>query len=296
MTLQVHLEGGVTTVARAWAVVRRDGRVFGFTDHDRDLAFEGVVFRAATGLSARALAQSTGLAVDNTEGFGALTDAGVTEADLRAGRFDGAEVRIWEVNWAAPEQRALIFRGTIGEVGRDLVGATGAFRADLRGVGEALSEPQGLVYQRTCSAVLGDGRCRFDLTQPGFFEERAVERVEGARVFHWADFGDFDDRWFEKGRVEVLSGVAAGLVGVVKNDRLSAGGARRIELWQGLGAEVAPGDLLRVEAGCDKREEVCRLKFDNFENFRGFPHLPGEDWLAVFPARLQGNDGGRMAR
>jgi hypothetical protein len=75
MTLRAHLEGGVTTIARAWAVVRRDGRIFGFTDHDRDLAFEGITFRADTGMSARALAQSTGLAVDNTEGFGALSDA-----------------------------------------------------------------------------------------------------------------------------------------------------------------------------------------------------------------------------
>jgi uncharacterized phage protein (TIGR02218 family) len=296
MTLRAHLEGGVTTIARAWAVVRRDGRIFGFTDHDRDLAFEGITFRADTGMSARALAQSTGLAVDNTEGFGALSDAGLREADIRAGRFDGASVRIWQVNWADVAERALIFRGSIGEVGRDLVGENGAFRAELRGLAEALAEPQGLVFQRTCSAVLGDGRCRFDLRLPGFFDERAVDRVEDARAFHWAAFGGFDDRWFEKGRVEVLTGAGAGLVGVVKNDRLSAGGARRIELWQGLGAEIAPGDLLRLEPGCDKREETCRLKFDNFLNFRGFPHLPGEDWLAVFPARLQGNDGGRMAR
>lgn len=295
MSIQVHLEGGVTTLARAWAVARRDGVMFGFTDHDRDLAFEGITFRADTGMSARALAQSTGLAVDNTEGFGALSDAGVTEADIRAGRFDAASVRIWQVNWADVAQRALVFSGTIGEVGRDLLVETGAFRAELRGLAEVLGAQQGFVFQRTCSAVLGDGRCRFDLTRAGFFEERAVEEVEGARVFRWASFGGFDDRWFEKGRVEVLSGAAKGLVGVVKTDRLSAAG-RVVELWQGLGAELAPGDVLRIEAGCDKREATCRLKFDNFLNFRGFPDLPGEDWLAAFPARLVGNDGGSLSR
>lgn len=293
MSLQAHLETGVTTLCRAWAVVRRDGRVFGFTDHDRDLAFEGIVFRADTGMSARAVAQSTGLSVDNTEGFGALSDAGLREADIRAGRFDGAEVRIWQVNWADVAERGLIFRGTIGEVGRELLADTGAFRAELRGLAEVLAEPQGFVFQRACSAVLGDGRCRFDLTQAGFFAERAVEVVEDARVFRFAEFTGFDDRWFDKGRVEVLSGAAAGLVGVVKNDRLSASG-RVVELWQGLGAEVAPGDMLRIEAGCDKREATCRLKFDNFLNFRGFPHVPGEDWLAAFPSRLVGNDGGSI--
>jgi uncharacterized phage protein (TIGR02218 family) len=295
MSIRAHLEGGVTTLARAWAVARRDGVVFGFTDHDRDLGFEGITFRADTGMSARALAQSTGLAVDNTEGFGALSDAGLREADIRAGRFDGASVRIWQVNWADVAERALIFRGSIGEVGRDLLAETGAFRAELRGLAEVLGAAQGFAFQRTCSAVLGDGRCRFDLTQPGFFAERAVEAVEGARVFRWASFAGFDDRWFEKGRVEVLSGAAKGLVGVVKNDRLSAAG-RVVELWQGLGAEIAPGDLLRLEAGCDKRAATCRLKFDNFPNFRGFPDLPGEDWLAAFPARLAGNDGGSLSR
>ena len=36
-----HLGQGVTTVCRAWLVIRRDGTQFGFTDHDLDLGFEG---------------------------------------------------------------------------------------------------------------------------------------------------------------------------------------------------------------------------------------------------------------
>lgn len=29
--------------------------------------------------------------------------------------------------------------------------------------------------------------------------------------------------------------------------------------------------------GCDKRFETCKAKFSNTVNFRGFPHLPGND-------------------
>ncbi|MFN6977771.1 MAG: DUF2163 domain-containing protein, partial [Gemmobacter sp.] len=206
MSLDAHLALGATTVCRCWAVVRRDGAVFGFTDHDRDLAFEGILFRAGTGLTARALSQTTGLAVDNAEAVGALSDASVTEADLAAGRFDGAEVRAWAVNWADVTARALEFRGTIGEVAR----SGGAFRAELRGLAEALGQPRGRVIQRPCSAVLGDAQCRVDLSAAGYRAERAVEAVEGGRVFRWADFGGFDDRWFEKGRLTVLTGAAAG--------------------------------------------------------------------------------------
>ena len=73
-----HMQSGVTTVCRAWAITRRDGVTFGFTDHDLPLAFDGLSFKAETGLSAMALQQSTGLSVDNSEALGALSDAAVT--------------------------------------------------------------------------------------------------------------------------------------------------------------------------------------------------------------------------
>jgi uncharacterized phage protein (TIGR02218 family) len=286
--LAEHLAGGLTTVCRCWAVVRRDGAVFGFTDHDVDLAFEGVTFRADTGMTAAAVSQSTGLAVDNTEALGALSSEAIEEADIRAGRFDGAGVTAWLVNWADVSQRVLQFRGSLGEVTR----AGGAFRAELRGLAEALNQPQGRVYQAPCAAVLGDARCTVDLSDPGYFTEVTVEVIEAGKVFLFAEMEGFDDRWFERGRLRVLSGAAAGLVGLVKNDRLSASG-RKIELWEQIRAEVAPGDLVRIEAGCDKRVETCRLKFDNLLNYRGFPAIPGEDWLMAVPSNQAVKDGGR---
>jgi len=284
-----HLETGTTTVCRTWAVERRDGAVLGFTDHDRDLAFDGVVFRANTGMTARALQQTTGLSVDNTEAVGALSDAAVTEADIMAGRFDGAVVRCWLVNWADPTMRAEQFRGTLGE----LVRSGGAFRAELRGLTEALNLPQGRVFHRGCSAVLGDGQCRFDLTALGYVLEAPVLAVDDRRVIRVEPRPDFDNRWFERGRLAVVSGAAAGLVGIIKNDRESAAG-RIIELWQGIGADLRVGDTIRLEPGCDKRPDTCRLKFHNFLNFRGFPHTPGDDWLASYPVASQINDGGSL--
>jgi uncharacterized phage protein (TIGR02218 family) len=284
--LQTHLASGVTTLCRTWALVRKDGTTLGFTDHDNDLTFEGVTFKADTGLTANALEQSTGLSVDNTEALGALSDAAVTEEDIRAGRFDGAEVRSWLVNWADVSERALLFQGSFGEITR----VSGGFRAELRGLTEELNQPQGRVYQAGCSAILGGTGCGFDTLQPGYVTEVAVESVDKGKIFAFADLTGFDDRWFERGRFTVLTGAAAGLVGLVKNDRLSADG-RRVELWEELRAEIAVGDTIRIEAGCDKRAAACRLKFDNFLNFRGFPHIPGEDWLASYPVRSGKNDG-----
>lgn len=290
MSLAEHLASGATTVARAWAVERRDGVVLGFTDHDRDLSFDGILFRASTGMTARALEQTTGLAVDNTEAVGALSDAAIGERDILAGRYDDARVSLWWVNWADVSERQLRFRGRLGEVVRE----GGAFRAELRGLAEPLSRPQGRVYQAPCSAVLGDAACGVDLGQPGLALEVALAELgpEGDR-FGFAPMPGVAPGWFGKGRLEVLVGPAAGLSGLIKADALRAD-AREIVLWQRLGIDPVPGDLVRLVAGCDKRLETCRSKFDNLLNFRGFPHVPGEDWLFAVPRSGGANDGGSL--
>lgn len=274
-----------TTIARAWAVARGDGLVLGFTDHDRVLRFEGIEFRPDSGLSAKAVVQGAGLAVDNSEAEGMLSDDAITEADLMAGRWDAAEVRLWEVDWRSVEARRLIFRGSLGEVTRQ----GRAFRAELRGLGEALNRPLGRVYHPRCSAVLGDGQCGAKLDAPGYSAEAAILEVEG-QVFTFDGLPGFDLRWFERGTLTVTSGAAAGLSGVVKRD-LAVPGGREVELWTGLGIPPAVGDMVRLVAGCDKRPETCRLKFNNFLNFRGFPHLPSEDWLIA--PQAAGNRVGR---
>lgn len=285
--LKAHMAGGETTLCRCWAIARRDGVAFGFTDHDLPLQFEGVDFKPDTGLTAYALQQSTGLSVDNTEALGAISDASITEADIEAGRFDGADVRCWLVNWAAPDQRLLQFRGSIGELRR----AGGAFQAELRGLTEGLNAPQGRIYQKPCTAVLGDVTCRFDLNDPGYAVELAVEDVVDQGRLAWAALDGFAPDWFARGRLSVLSGAATGLWAAIKQDRAQAG-RREIALWTPLRAPIAAGDLVRLEAGCDKRSETCRLKFNNLLNFQGFPDIPGEDWMVAYPRSGNPNTGG----
>jgi hypothetical protein len=104
--LAAHLAEGATTLCRAWRLTRRDGTALGFTDHDRDLVFDGTIFAARTGLEAAEANQELGFAVGGGEVAGALVSAGLTEADIAAGRYDDAKVESWIVNWAEPEARA----------------------------------------------------------------------------------------------------------------------------------------------------------------------------------------------
>lgn len=285
--LKAHLSSGVTSVCRAWAITRRDGVVFGFTDHDMELDFDGVTFKADTGLSAMALQQSTGLSVDNSEALGALSDASICEEDIEAGRFDGADVRAWLVNWQDISQRQLQFRGSIGELRR----SGGAFQAELRGLTEALNRPLGRVFQKPCTAALGDGPCRFDTNTSGYFEERPVEAIRERSIFRFSEMPGFDAGWFERGQILVQSGAASGLSGMIKRDYFD-GAERVIELWHPIRADIVAGDSIRLVAGCDKRLETCRLKFNNLLNFQGFPDLPGDDWLLIQPDQSGEGSGG----
>ncbi len=162
--LATHLGGRLTTLATCWRVARRDGVLFGFTDHDRDLVVDGLTYRARTGYRRAAIASRGDLSVDDTDVDGILDAAEIDAASLRAGLWDGAEVRIFLVNWADLAQGVLRLRkGRLGEViARD----DGTFRAELRGLAQALNVTVGELYTPECRADLGDARCRVPIRAP----------------------------------------------------------------------------------------------------------------------------------
>ena len=277
--LKAHLRSGSTTVCRAWKVVRQDGACMGFTDHDLTLTFAGVEFVARSGLSARALHQSTGLSVDNSAAYGALSDASISEEDILAGRYDQAEVTAYLVNWTAPDDHLVIFKGTFGEITRK----AGSFEVELRGLAEPLNRLQGRVFQSGCSAFVGDSSCKVDLTLPEYSLTAIVVDVQSAQSIKVEAETDHPDGYFSTGVLDILEGAGAGLRFNISQDARTVGG-RAISLWESMTILPAPGDRVRFRVGCDGRARTCREVFRNFENFRGFPHIPGEDWLKRFPS------------
>lgn len=282
--LTPHLETGASHVCRAWLIRRVDGYQIGFTDHDYDLTFDGITFQASAGMSALAVQQTTGLSVDNAETLGALSSSAIAAADIAAGFYDGAEVLSWLVRWDAPHQRQLQFRGSIGEITR-----TGtSFSAELRGQTQKLNQPGGRVYHRLCPAVLGDGTCGIDLNAAGLHARTSVVRATQDAV--WVELSAPAKGWFEAGSLVALGGAVRGSIRTDTPD----GALRRIELWEPMAEPLDAGTVLLLTAGCDKRFDSCRAKFDNAANFQGFPHIPGEDWLMAVPRSEDVNDGGSM--
>ncbi|MEL6236329.1 MAG: DUF2163 domain-containing protein [Pseudomonadota bacterium] len=283
------LNSGATTLCRCWRLTREDGVVIGFTDHDGDISFESTVFSAASGLVASALAQSLGLSVDNTEVVGALTSAGLLAEDLAAGRYDAARLEHWLVDWSDPALRVRLFDGEIGEITRGKSG----FEAELRGLNTALNRPVGRVYLRDCDAVFGDARCALDPRDPQFFATAQVAAVDGPTRVAVTGLGGYADGWFARGRLDWTLGRNAGLVGQVRRDVVEDG-QRWLELWEAAPAQPAIGDTVEVIAGCDKRAATCRDKFANLPNFRGFPHMPGEDWVNGYAQNGERHDGSSL--
>ncbi|HEY1245769.1 MAG TPA: DUF2163 domain-containing protein [Hyphomicrobiaceae bacterium] len=272
--LQAHLDTGTTTLAWCWRVARNDGTRLGFTDHDRDLAFDGTVFEAATGFTASEIKDALGLSVDNLEVSSALKSDRLGEDDLAAGLYDDAAVEIWRVNWADTEQRVLMRSGSLGEVRRS--GA--AFTAEVRGLAHYLQQPKGHLYQSGCDADLGDARCGIDLANPAFRGTGTVLAAASPRLFAASGLAAFTAGWFTRGLVTFTSGANAGRAQEVKRHTLSGNDAS-IELWQPMASAIAPGDTFTATAGCDKQFATCKARFANAANFRGFPHMPGPDYV-----------------
>lgn len=288
--LRSHLDSGATTLCHCWKLTTRENENFGFTDHDRDLVIDGVTYEAMAGFTASEIESSLGLAVDNLDASGALSSDALSEARLRAGDFDHAEIEIWRVNWQDASQRVLMRKGHLGEVTHGGVG----FTAEMRGLSHLLNQPKGRLYKFGCDAVLGDARCGVDLDDVLFQGVATVIESEQDRRLTVSGLGSFSDGWFARGTVEWTSGGNAGRIGEVKFHRV-AGAEVVIELWQGASFAVSPGDTFAIRAGCDKQFSTCKTKFANGVNFRGFPHMPGDDFVLTYARRDDpSNDGGSL--
>lgn len=271
--LQDHLDSRATTMAYCWKITRRDGVVQGFTEHDNDLTFDSVTYEAASGFTASRFQQALNLAPDNVNASGALSSDTINEDDLADRVYDNAEITIYWVNWQDVSQRVTIDSGNLGEVVR---GETG-FSAEFRSLVHRLNQRGGRIYQRSCDAVLGDSRCGVNLASSSFRATGSVTSADG-RTLVLSGLGSFADGFFTFGVLEFTSGPNDDLKFEVKSHAGST-----VVLWEVPPGATAAGNTFILTAGCKKDSGTCQSKFNNIANFRGFPHIPGNDLLQSYP-------------
>ncbi len=271
-SLGSRLADELTYLAICWKIVRQDGVALGFTTHDQPLLIGGLRYVSAPGITPSAVVRSDGLDVDTMDVAGALRADAITAADLALGRYDGASVVLFMVDWRDPDTAAQrLAQGTLGsvEAGTD---PDASFSATLRGPTAALAITRIETYSPECRAALGDWRCRVSMR--GRRLRSTVATLEGEHLSvaalsaqHAADFA--------AGSLRVLSGDIAGI-----ERQIIAVDAAMLRLDEPL--EIAAGSSIELVEGCDKRFATCVGRFRNGANFRGEPHVPGGDLLTRF--------------
>lgn len=262
-------DGEVTSIAMCWRLERADGAGLALTSHDQPVCSDGVTYQPAPGIIPAAVTRSLGLEPHSGEVAGALSSDALEPRDLALGRWDGARVCLMAVDWknsnAAPVQ---LLAGEIGSVSIN----DDSFSADLHGAAVKLQEPVCPATSAECRAQFGDKQCRVDL----------AGRTTAAIVVSSTDGELTLDRTFNErfvlGRLRYMSGINCGISTIV----LAADGAV-VTVRDLPRAPVEAGCRVELREGCDRRFQTCGERFANAINFRGEPHLPGNDLLTRYP-------------
>lgn len=272
--LKAELTGALSKIATCMWLQRQDGNVYGFTTHDQTLTIDGVNYEPAASFNPTDIVSANNLDTDNLTVEGVIDSTTLTEDELRAGYWDYARFRIFQVNWndltmGDKKDRA----GHLGNVSAHRQ----TFVAELLGLMEAYATSVGELSSPMCRASLGDQRCKVDITAVGSPPTSGV--VTGTIVTADTDFFTLHDSartepdgYFDEGVLTIhydtgdLSyEVKAYVVGtwITKTP------------W----AYDATGIGYTMTRGCNRRFETCRDTFNNVINFRGEPWLKGNDKL-----------------
>lgn len=283
--LRAHYAGSVTTLAMLVKITRRDGLIFGYTDHDVSIRFEGVTYRASIGHAPTDIDTSADLAVDNLEIQAFIDDASLREADLLAGVWDYARVDVFEVNYNDLTMGArYIKRGRLGNI--RLWSRPRKFIAELRGLSQHLQQSVVEVYSASCLADVFDARCA-----PGGVmasgKTLASESRTGQVVTSSTDRRTFvasalDDGPWQAGKVTWTTGLNASYAMEVKS---WTNGTKTLVLMLPMPYDIAASDTFTINPGCLKRIiEDCKTIYNNVLNNRSFPYVPGIDLLTRSPS------------
>ena len=262
------MSGELTALAFCWHLQRRDGNGLALTSHDRALTVDGIRYEPAPGMTPAAIRSELGLEPRSSEVAGSLSAEAISEADIAAGRWDGAALRLFAIDWAEPGAVHPLLEGELGEIStRDA-----SFAAVLRGVAAGLERPICPLTSPNCRAELGDPQCRVDMAG------RKVRATVTGRTAHIVTVDHPVDERFVLGDMRVLSGAANG-----ERRRILAVEGQQLHLRSATAGDVAVGTSVELVEGCDKLIATCSQRFANAANFRGEPHLPGNDLLTRYP-------------
>jgi uncharacterized phage protein (TIGR02218 family) len=262
------------TMARCWRVTTVGGQIYGFTSHTRNLLFDGVTYNSLLGFASSAIQSKEGLSPDNYTVTAFLSEQ--DELDIYKGVYDHARVEIFLVNYLDLTLSKIIEKvGFIGQINR----SDGKFTADVVGLSQLLSVKIGNTYSKACNARLGDSRCKVNIgAGSDYYATGSIATVINKRSFTVTLDDTFANGWFTEGNIQFTSGAN----NTIKRDISTHDGAR-FDLFIETPLPITVGVTFTVVAGCLKSFDVCRDKFFNLINHRGFPLIPTVEGVHYSP-------------
>ena len=260
-----ELEG----VATFWRIYRTDGHALGFISHDRDLAFGGILHRAAPGILPASLRKTDRLDGDSAEMQGPLGHWSISSRDLELGRFDDARVEVGAVDWETGEALTL-YNGALGAISQD----GGTFVAELQSAKASLEIDPVPRTSPSCRAQFCGPGCT--LSAQRFSRRAKIAEVDVESGAVRTDM--FDPAPYISGQMRWLAGPATGLtagIDTVEGDWMTLAGDIPL-------SEIAVDTPVLLREGCDHTLATCASRFGNAVNFQGEPFLPGNDLLARY--------------
>lgn len=268
-------ESEAATVCKVWEITRTDGEVIRFTEHDRDIEYDGETYSATASFDPSSIKSNADLAIGDMDVHGAFDTTRITAEDLLAGRYHGASFWVGELLWDDPDEGVDVLKfGWLGRVRE----SGGKFVAELLGPAARLQQTIGEIYSATCRATFGDSRCGYNLELAR--TTVTVTAVESRSVITVSGLSAPSADWWSVGVAQFLTGSNAGLsMDVRESDGTD------IQLLLPMPFDIEVGDTLRMTAGCDHSLEMCRDRWGNVLNFRGEPHAPVSDDLIRGPGQ-----------
>lgn len=270
---------GGAEIATCWKLTLTNGDIMGFTDHDSDIVFSGVTYTARTGYDRTAVASNNTLAVDNMDLEGAIAAEGLSKEGLRSGLYDYASVEIFLVNPRNTDAgRVILRRGVLGEI----TTREGIFVTEIRGMSQFLNRQLLRIVTPECDARVYDTRCGVNPT--AYTNTGTVASIVTAkREITVSISGTIRaSGYFSNGLITFTSGLANNRSIEIKTHEIISSVDHLIFLLP-MQYEIRVGDAFSIRRGCDQLFETCKTVFDNVENFRGFPHVPGFDKMTWYP-------------
>jgi len=249
----------VRTIAYCILFELKSGTSLGFTSHDDDLKIDDINYTSTNSFDVEKLSETIGLKPDSLKGFAAINNDVIKDEDLISGKFDGAKISIFTIDYKNLDAGKLyIKKGYINKITLE----NGIFTIEIDSYLSKLSNDITQTYSPLCNAKLGDVRCSYALENN--VQTGQVTKLMDNRIFE-SDVTSKPKTFFNYGKIEFTSGENQGVITEVKS--YDPG---RIELVFSLHNNINIGDEFKIYPGCDK-------KFSNIENFRGFPFVPGTD-------------------